>query len=233
MPDKAAKTSPPARGISPGQWLPWVIFSLLLGGGLGLYIWREHALAVHQAKEIEQRQQNNAALGLPRDYPLDLVPLYEGVTVDKAERKDSKSTDGRPMDQWHVHAETDTSKDVVFPFYNKLLLDKGFQQTMYASVPSGYGVTFANESVEVQFTIEKKRNDKRTQLDIILSRIQAGAPPPANPPAGAAPPAPIPIQIKPQGAPGAAAPGNAGTPPAAPPGSPPSSPPPAAPSSEK
>jgi hypothetical protein len=177
--DKQAETVP-----APSQWLPWLVFIVLMGGGLGFYVYRESALAAHRREQIQARQQENAKLGLPPDYPVDFVPLYAGVTLDTAERKDAKSTDGRPMDQWHIHAESDVSKDVIYQYYNQLMLGKGLAQTMYASVPSGYGMTFADDQNEIQFTIEKKLHDKRTQLDIIFSRIQPGAPPaPATKPA--------------------------------------------------
>jgi hypothetical protein len=119
------------------------------------------------------------------------------VTLISKSRADSKSTDGRPMDQWKIHAESDDSKDVIYEFYNKLLLAKDYSQTIYASVPNGYGVTYANEDAEIAFIIEKKSTDKRTQLDITLSRIKPGYPAPAVPPAQPGPP---PVEINPSAA---------------------------------
>jgi len=97
-------------------------------------------------------------------------------------------------------------------------------------VPSGYGVTFANETTEVQFTIEKKSNDKRTQLDITVSKIQPGAPPAKPGPPPEQPPMKIQIPPKPgaTGAPAAGAkpgPTAPGTKPAVPPAVPPATPP--------
>jgi hypothetical protein len=97
--------------------------------------------------------------------------------VTSAERSEVKSTDGAPMDQWKIHGETDEDKQKLYERYNRLLLDLGMSQTLYASVPSGYGVTYSDERTEIQLTIEKKKADKRTQLDITFSRLRDASEP--------------------------------------------------------
>jgi hypothetical protein len=153
-----------------------VFVLLLLVGSLVLLLLKaQESSAQRQQAErlVAERQAMNRELGLPRDYPADVLPLWPGAEIKTQEEGEVKSTDGQPMKQWKIHAETDDDKTEVYEHYNQLLLGQGMSQTLFASVPSGYGVTYANQSDEIQLTIEKKLSDERTQIEITFSRLRS------------------------------------------------------------
>lgn len=147
---------------------------VLISGLYAVYSSIQRSTAERKAVQqiSSERLASNKALDLPADYPSDILPVWEGSDIKEQERREVQSIDGHPMDQWKVHAETDDDKQAVFEFYNKLLLEQGMAQTLFASVPSGYGVTYADEQSEIQLTIEKKLSDERTQIEITFSRLR-------------------------------------------------------------
>lgn len=162
------KTSPLAGAVL-------VVLLALLLGGLALgFMTVQRSAAAKRAEQTARatRLAENKALGLPLDYPADFLPIWPGATIKEQSKGEVKSTDGGTMDQWKVHAETDSDKSEVYEYYNAMLLGAGMSQTVYASVPNGYGVTYADEQREIQFTIEKKRADPRTQLEITFSQMR-------------------------------------------------------------
>jgi hypothetical protein len=121
--------------------------------------------------QAEARITDNLQRGLPDDYPSDLMPLYAGAKVTKGERGKTVSSDNQPMDQWKVHAETSEDKVIVAKFYRDHLLKAGMAQSFYASVPNGVAATYADEHTEIKLTVEKKKADTLTQIDIELNRL--------------------------------------------------------------
>jgi hypothetical protein len=161
--------APVARGgVAWAAVIPVGLFVLLLAVGLALYLHQ----AMIQRAQVRERQQANEQLGLPRDYPLDVVPLYAGAKVDKTERGDWKSSDGKPMDKWYIHAESADPPDKLFKFYNDLMLSRKFQQSYYSSIPTGFGVNYSDARHDIQFVMETRKGKKLTQLEITLYRLR-------------------------------------------------------------
>ena len=162
-----------------GSWLSVVapLVGFLLVVSVGLVLW------AGQRGQVREQQQElrdaNLATGLPADFPADVVPLYEGVTVTSAERGEGTSVDGAPMDSWDVVAQIDSDdRKLIFDYYNDLLLDRGFRQTQVISMPShdgsgpNYAVDFGNETMSLSLFIEKNRSDEMTQIKITVYRLK-------------------------------------------------------------
>lgn len=145
-----------------------LLFMLAVAVGLGVLLWT----VASQSYSASQRQQRNVRAGLPADFPSDAFPLYLGAALLSSSKGEVKSTDGAPMDQWSLHAESDDEIAVVYEFYNSWLLKAGMAQTLYAAVPSGYGVTYADERSEIKLTVERKKSDKKTQIEVTISRLR-------------------------------------------------------------
>jgi hypothetical protein len=168
MPTKSKKSKPDSASRD-AYILIGVIMLFLLAAG---FLVVEGVLAKQARAKAEQEQQKeNTRLGLPADYPNAVAPIYQGAHVTKGERTSGKSTQGEPMDQWNVYAETSEDKQVVTKFYNELLMKRGMSQTFYASVPNGIAATYSDETTEIQLVVEKKKADKLTQIEIKLSRL--------------------------------------------------------------
>ena len=128
--------------------------------------------------QAKLRQDLNSSLGLPLDYPSDVVPLYEGVSVLETKRESAESTDGEPMDKWFIHSQIDASRKPIFDFYHELMLARGMSQTQFISIPASdgsgasYATNYANETYIVELTIEKTSKDPMTQLKITVYRVR-------------------------------------------------------------
>ena len=169
QPKDQTPDAPAARhGVPWGTVIPVALFVLIVAAGIALYT----RTTLIERAEVRQRQQANEQLGLPRDYPLDELPLYAGAKIIKAERGDWKSTDGKPMDKWFVHAESADPPDKIFKYYNDLLLDRKFQQSYYSSIPTGFGVNYSDARHDIQFVIETRKASPLTQLEITLYRLR-------------------------------------------------------------
>jgi hypothetical protein len=149
-------------------WLLLLLFVIVLLALLAQHLYRQQ----QRREAVQLRQQQNSQLGLPRDYPLELVPLYAGVEVLEAARDTATSSEGEPMDYWYVHAQIDEDKDPIFDFYNDYLLAQGMRQTQHIGIPTGYGVDFADERHVVSIVIERKPTDELMQLELKVYRIQ-------------------------------------------------------------
>lgn len=159
----------PARASLPiSVLIPAIAFLLVIAAGAYFY----SRQVSEQRNIVRERQAANEQAGLPRDYPQDVVPLYAGSTVLKAERGDAMSTDGRPMDKWYIHAQSPDKPKQVFEYYNKLMLDQHFQQSYYSSIPTGFGVRYANELYDIDFIIETRQAQPETQIEITLHRLR-------------------------------------------------------------
>jgi hypothetical protein len=165
---QSATSSAPRRAIPWGTIVPAAGFLIVLA--VLALLWARHSQA--QRVEIAARQQANVQAGLPRDYPSEVVPVYPGVTLVKAERGDTESTTGEPMDKWYVHATSKDEPKKLFDYYNDLMLKGGLHQTTYMSIPTGYGVNFANERYDIQFVIETRSGEADTQLEITVNRLR-------------------------------------------------------------
>lgn len=159
---------------SPAQSSPWVTAGLLIVLGIAIaaatifYVYSQHQLQA----EIQQRQALNIELGLPRDYPLNLVPVFAGARIIEAERDSAESTDGEPMDKWYVHAELDEDKQQVYDFYHEHLLGHDLRQTQYVGIPTGYGADYADERHIVELIIETRADEQLLQLEISIYRVR-------------------------------------------------------------
>jgi hypothetical protein len=128
---------------------------------------------------VRERQEANLALGLPRDYPSDLVPLYPGFELLEATRGGAASTEGEPMDMWVVKGQLqEEDRQHIYDFYNQHLRSAGLRQTMYITIPSGggagldYGVYYSDENHAISFVIERKSGDEMTRLEVTIHRLR-------------------------------------------------------------
>lgn len=172
MPKEAPKstdTSSSAKRPGLGEWLPAIIFVLILIAGFSVLIWRQVSSKAQHVQAIQQ----NEKLGLPADYPLDVVPLYQGMKLDKCERSETKSSENEPMDSWHLTGTSSDEPKKIYEFYNGLMQAANFSQNMYISIPGGYGVEFADEQQVINYQIEKDHKDPQvTNIDITFSRLK-------------------------------------------------------------
>lgn len=179
MPEQKKKneTDKPASPRAQARWI-WVLPVLLF---LAISTWLVSWARGNQAQleqQVKVRQELNSHLGLPRDYPIDVVPLYDGVSVLETTREDAKSSDGEPMDKWFIHAQIEASRKPIFEYYHNLMLARGMAQTQFISLPASdgsgasYAVNYADEEFIVEFTIEKTSKDPMTQLKITVYRVR-------------------------------------------------------------
>lgn len=158
-------------------WLKGIPIGLFIAISAGLLYLANIQQTTSQGSAAD-RQATNLELGLPRDYPVEVVPLYPGVEVLETERTDTQSSEGEPMDRWYIHAQIDSGRKAIFDYYHGLMLEMGMAQTLFISVPAtdGSGASFAanyaNEQLIVEFNIEKKGSDAITQLEITVSRLR-------------------------------------------------------------
>lgn len=145
-------------------WLPFALVAVLLLAGLALFV----AHRVEQEQTVRRQQAANEKLGLPVDYPGQLIPVYPGVAILKAEKSAAKSKDGQAMDKWYIHATSPDNRDKLHDFYVDIANKLGLSQTMGIQIPSGYGTNYANDKLEVDFVIEVRPPDKLTHLEISL-----------------------------------------------------------------
>jgi len=148
--------------------LPALVFVAM--AVLALVLFLRHQQLVQES--IEQRQALNEKQGLPSDYPRELLPLYPGLEIIDTERGEWHTDQDEPMDKWYVHAQIDESKEELFEYYNDLLLDQGFQQTQYISIPTGYGVDYADELHVIKLVIERKSTDELMQVETTIFRLK-------------------------------------------------------------
>ena len=169
------KPAPAAGGKS--VWMSIIPIGIFIAVSFGLV-----QLANNQQGSTEKnaasRQAHNTEIGLPRDFPSDVIPLYKGVEVLETERTETMSTDGEPMDRWYIHAQIDSVRKPIFDYYHNLMLERGMAQVLFISVPAGDGsgssfsANYADEELIAEFNIEKKSSDEITQVEITIYRLQ-------------------------------------------------------------
>lgn len=159
-------------GLQPrSSWAGWLLFILITAAVVGAgtwFIWRQ--VAVRQGEH--RAQAGNQALGIPEDYPSQIIPIYPGVKIIDTKRETAKSDDGRPMDKWFIHATTEAHQDKVHDYYLNIVTKLGLSQTMGIQIPTGYGFNYANQELIVEFTVEKRAQDPLTHLEITLYKMQ-------------------------------------------------------------
>jgi hypothetical protein len=152
-------------------WLgfaPFVLIALVLLAGAVWLLWNH--FASEAAKQ--SRQQQNTKLGIPSDYPSQLIPIYPGVKLVESKRENAQATDGKPMDKWYIHATSTDSTDKLHDYYMDIVTKLNLNQTMGMQIPTGYGFNYANENMIVEFTIETRAPDPLTQLEITVYVLQ-------------------------------------------------------------
>lgn len=145
-----------------------VAFVIVLLGAAALYLFDQCSKRVRD----EERRARNSELGLPTDFPIDVVPLYAGAEIITAEKDSAVATDGASMDKWSVHAELEGGKDDVYSFYHERMLAAGMRQTQFVSIPTGYGADYADRQFVIEFIIEYRPGSERLQLEITAYRVR-------------------------------------------------------------
>lgn len=148
--------------------LPFILITVLVVAVGAWFIWQQ----IGQRQAMQHAQSSNLALGIPEDYPSQLIPLYPGVKIVESKRETAKSDDGSPMDKWYIHATTSTDREKVHDYYIDIVTGLGLSQTMGIQIPTGYGFNYANADMIVEFTVELRANDPLTQLEITLYKMQ-------------------------------------------------------------
>lgn len=145
-----------------------VVVTLGIAVALGWFIYiQQHAQAV-----TRERLQYNDEHGLSEDFPSERVPIFPGVEILQCERGTATSTDGEPMDKWYVHGQIDKDTQPIYEYYNKYFLDSGMRQTQYISIPTGYGVNYADEKLLVEAVIEVRQGSDLTQVELTVYRVR-------------------------------------------------------------
>ena len=171
MSDKNSMKSEQVKPAKGTAYFAVSLFMLLvIVGGVLLVHQQAQQAAVRRAAVA--RQQANEELGVPRDYPADVVPVYEGLTILETERGTAKSNLGEPMDKWVIHGEIDSEKEPVKEFYHDLMIESGFSQTQYVGLPTGYGMDYASEEYVIQLVIEFRGESELLQVDITVYRVR-------------------------------------------------------------
>ena len=162
-----------AKTHKPGwlSWLPFALLAIVLLAALGVYVTQR----IGQQQELRQQQAANDKLGIPADYPAQIIPVYPGVKIIKAEKSDAKSKAGEAMDRWYIHATTTDSSEKLHDYYVKIANKLGLSQTMGIQIPTGYGTNYANDKLEVDFVMEVRPPDKSTHLEITLYMLKKDA----------------------------------------------------------
>jgi hypothetical protein len=162
---KQAATKP---GLGLLGWLPFALITVAVICAGVWFIW--HQVAAQQA--AQHARASNAALGIPEDYPCQLIPIYPGAKIVESKRETAKSDDGLPMDKWYIHATTTAERDKVHDYYIDIVTDLGLSQTMGIQIPTGYGFNYADQNLIVEFTVEVRAKDPLTQIEITLYKLQ-------------------------------------------------------------
>jgi hypothetical protein len=111
-------------------------------------------------------------LGLSRDFPSDRVPIYPGLELLESERGMATSTTGEPMYKWFAHGQIDADKDLLYEFYHQHFMGAGMRQTQYVSIPTGYGIDYADESMSVEVVIEYRQDSDLLQVELTVYLLQ-------------------------------------------------------------
>jgi len=151
--DNATDATAQSGSASLGRLIGWVVVVLTC---LGLILVAAHYLRPEpgDGMSVQDRQRLNEELGLPLDFPCDKVPIYAGLEILATERGASKSTEGEPMDRWYVHGQVEADKDIVHDYYHEYFMDMGMRQTQHVSIPTGYGMDYADEEMSVEAVVE-------------------------------------------------------------------------------
>ncbi|MBN2083060.1 hypothetical protein JW859_12750 [bacterium] len=125
-----------------------------------------------EGMSAQERQQLNEELGLALDFPCDKVPIYPGLEILETERGTAQSTEGEPMDKWFVHGQIDADKDIVHDFYHQHFMDLGMRQTQHVSIPTGYGMDYADEEMSVEAVVETRPGSDLLQVELTVYRLR-------------------------------------------------------------
>lgn len=117
----------------------------------------------------EEREQ----MGLPDGYPVEQVPVLEGIEIKSAEQLTATDTKGREMDQWQLEARTELTREQVFDYYSEYLVDNlGLSQTKTISIPSGEHHEYADERWVVQVEYEQLEAEAQPVLRLNVYRAR-------------------------------------------------------------
>jgi hypothetical protein len=172
---KQAPASAPGGKPSASIWLLYPAIVVIAAVSLLIHNYN-HQQDVKRAQQIaaEEKQrrtelaQQNAAAGLPDNYPCDFMPLYPGVELLDASVEEAKADDGTPMDKWHVLSQSDDDKQKVYDFYINRLAEEDMRQTMFVSLPTGYNLHYADTDRIVEIRIEKLKKDPKLQVELTV-----------------------------------------------------------------
>jgi hypothetical protein len=139
---------------------PGIAFVAIVSLALAAYA-HQNAQAEKQTAGVKSQVK---AMGLPEGYPLQDIPLYPGLKISESNRSDALSSDGKPMDEWEIHATSPDDRKKIFEFVKEKMMAREMSQQQYISIPTGYGVTYGDEKYSVEYEIEKQKNDKETRV---------------------------------------------------------------------
>lgn len=121
---------------------------------------------------IASRQARNIELGLPRDFPLDDVPIYTGLAIIETDRSSAESNLGEPLDCWYVHGLIDEDKDKVYDYYHEHFMGRGMHQQQYIGIPTGYGADYADEEYLINLIVETRPPEEQMQVELKVHRVR-------------------------------------------------------------
>jgi hypothetical protein len=125
-----------------------------------------------QREAIASRQARNVELGLPRDFPIDDVPIYTGLEIIETDRSSAESNLGEPLDYWYVHGLINEDKDKVYDYYHEHFMGRGMHQQQYIGIPTGYGADYADELYLINLTVETRPPEERLQVELKVHRVR-------------------------------------------------------------
>lgn len=152
------------RKLPAAEVVPWLVFLLLILGAGGWYVQTQRTAEAERAAARAKAKQ----LGLPDDFPLDVVPLEQSLTVDEVETGEATSREGEPMKRWTVSGHSRTEHKALHEFYRRYFMDREWMQTQMISIPTGQSADYATEAMVVHLEIErpKSRQDTSFKMDV-------------------------------------------------------------------
>ena len=147
-------------------------FTILLIVTLIILVVVQMGKKAEHRKSVRERQACNLELGLPRDFPIDDVPIYTGLEIIETDRSSTESNLGEPMDYWYAHGWIDEDKDMVYDYYHEHFMGRGMHQQQYIGIPTGYGADYADEVYLINLTVETRSPEERLQVELKVHRVR-------------------------------------------------------------
>lgn len=163
-----------AEQLDQGSSCNWCVIVLVLAFAAVLAV----LVVLHFNQQADVReaiaslQARNIELGLPRDFPLDDVPIYPGLAIIETDHSNAESNLGEPLDYWYVHGLIDEDKDKVYDYYHEYFMGRGMHQQQYIGIPTGYGADYADEEYLINLIVETRAPEERMQVELKVHRVR-------------------------------------------------------------